>query len=216
MIKKNQIDSPLCKTFTLIELLIVIAIIAILAALLLPALNKAQVRAKAVSCKNQLKQLGLLVQLYEDSANAMPMFSTTWTKTNYTTHFNHGMLFRMNLLPASTEIKNLLCPLDADPFQVDALAPKSSYGGNYHLRFKRSSITRRPGKTFVLQDTAKGVEDAYPNRVTRDYRMHLYNALPRHQNRPNILYWDWHVASLNEAEAFLFINNRYDDFWWHE
>lgn len=54
------------KSFSLIELMVVVSIIAILASLLLPALNHAKETATATACLNQLKQLGMGFHLYLD------------------------------------------------------------------------------------------------------------------------------------------------------
>lgn len=63
------------KKFTLLELLVTIAIIALLAALILPAMNKIKRKALSTTCKNNLHQIGIMFSGYLVDYKMMPFAS---------------------------------------------------------------------------------------------------------------------------------------------
>ncbi len=77
--------------FTLIELLITIAIIAILAALLLPALNSAKAKGQAIACGGNLRSCGIALQQYTgDNQDCMPYSPAIYMIRHHSVTRRHG------------------------------------------------------------------------------------------------------------------------------
>ena len=127
--------------FTLIELLIVIAIIAILAAMLLPALNKARARGKATQCLNNIKQCTTACLMYADNYRGHMMAAQL--RLNF---YWSNLLADEKFLPVSDVF---LCPNQTvkRPWKGDADAVYS-YGFNRDITRDGSKIGN-PGGLYI-------------------------------------------------------------------
>ncbi len=105
------------KGFTLIELLVVISIIALLVAILMPALGKARDQAKASTCGSQLKQWGLAFYYYAEDYSQKPIpynynpfwfyrFAPYLGDKNYTKGYQEGAMMIMQC-PSCKRWKNI-------------------------------------------------------------------------------------------------------------
>ena len=190
--------------FTLIEMLVVIAIIGILAALLLPAINSAKLHAKRMACVNNLRQTGLGFQMFANDHNGkLPMQVsnrdggtaelvnlTNQESADFTSAYRHFQALSNELVTP----KVLLCAMDtrvaAENFP-SLRNTNASYFVNVRAENGRSTAILA-GDRNLTNNSAGG------QTVLRlDANSYLRWTAELHRFKGNLLYADGHVEELN-------------------
>jgi prepilin-type N-terminal cleavage/methylation domain-containing protein len=151
------------RAFTLVELLAVIAVIAMLAAWLVPALNRAKARAKRAACADNLRQINLGVLMYaHDSADTLPALPAGNPYPNGVGFFFKELMKRYVGLsgPPTKGDRLFVCPSEATT-PTDGLCSTafivdySDYYDNEWLKgAKLSSIAHPTLSALVAETTA--------------------------------------------------------------
>jgi prepilin-type N-terminal cleavage/methylation domain-containing protein/prepilin-type processing-associated H-X9-DG protein len=191
---------PKPQAFTLVELLVVIAVIAILASLLLPALASSKKRARAIQCVNNLKQVGAGAHMYaHDNDNILQLDSLipgsgTWASILFT---NVGLEQREIFLCPS--YKPFVWENWVNVYGIRRDAPPECAKGPNGIFF-RVDCVNNPTEYLLVGDTTSQAQGGFTARQYYQFQVSspLRMIHARHFGRANGLFLDGHVEPCNK------------------
>jgi len=192
-------NSYFSRAFTLIEVMVVLAIIVIMMAMVYPAFTTISERAKATKDMSNLRQIGLLMQTYLNDNDQILPLSTTWPgiSTNLT----------LGLCPKYiTTRKVFQSPFDKRPGLENDSAPVS-YSINTNMYAAAPGISGNmlkvvsPSSTFFMAPTYTGNPTTWAGTMTSAPNLPkggTGETRGTHSSgtRINVLFCDWHTENV--------------------
>ena len=209
-------SSLVCNRFTIIELFIVISIIAILAAMLLPALNSARRKAQTISCRGNLKQIGQAFSMYAgENKDHYPVgtYDAGFTPLNSWVVSVKEQLHIRGDIPRNSAFA---CPTQL-PFHPNKVYSENniSYGVYYQDRapfawgrdFKtypgcKAGSVKMPSRIIGAADSRSG-NTGNQRYLGRFELSSTYYVSLRHAKKANAVFLDGHLGSVSLFDSCL-------------
>jgi len=194
-------DTPADPGFTVIELLTVIAVLAILAALLYPLGKRTLDEVRLTTCLNNLRHLGVAANAYAgDHGGYLP--------TSLGTFWQRELAPYVGITPSSSGTE--LYGSEASkktvftcPFVARDASPRRSYGINYRIQQDDKVDGYQSDSTLSIQ--VPGSTMLFADSLSTSFIGIIGNMSFRHiQDRCGVAYADGHVENISKNDASLF------------